>query len=73
MGNKEYKRLQFEFSQDAVERLSNLKKDTEASSKTEVIRNSLRVYEYITSMINEGYRLEFKKDNKKVTVAPLLI
>lgn len=73
MGNKEYKRLQFEFSQDAVERLSNLKKDTEASSKTEVIRNSLRVYEYITSMINEGYRLEFKKDKKRVTVAPLPI
>jgi len=73
MGDKEYKRLQFEFSQDAVERLNNLKKDTEASSKTEVIRNSLRVYEYITSMINEGYRLEFKKDKKIVTVAPLPI
>ena len=73
MGDKEYKRLQFEFSQDSVERLNNLKKDTEASSKTEVIRNSLRVYEYITSMINEGYRLEFKKDKKIVTVAPLPI
>ena len=73
MGDKEYKRLQFEFSQDAVERLNNLKKDTEASSKTEVIRNSLRVYEYITSMINKGYSLEFKKGKKKVTVAPLPI
>jgi len=73
MGDKEYKRLQFEFSQDAVERLNNLKKDTEASSKTEVIRNSLRVYEYITSMINKGYRLEFRKDKKIVTVAPLPI
>lgn len=73
MGDKEYKRLQFEFSQDAVERLNNLKKDTEASSKTEVIRNSLRVYEYITSMISKGYRLEFRKGKKKVTVAPLPI
>ena len=46
---------------------------TDVSSKAEVIRNSLRVYEYITAMIKEGYELEFKKDKKKVTIVPLPI
>ena len=73
MGDKDCKRLQFELSGDAIERLNNLKKSTDASSKAEVIRNSLRVYEYITSMIKEGYELEFKKDKKKVTIVALPI
>ena len=73
MGDKDCKRLQFELSEDAIKRLNNLKKSTDASSKAEVIRNSLRVYEYITAMIKEGYELEFKKDKKKVTIVPLPI
>jgi len=73
MGDKDCKRLQFELSEDAIERLNNLKKSTDASSKAEVIRNSLRVYEYISAMIKEGYELEFKKDKKKVTIVALPI
>ena len=71
MGKKDYKKLQFDFSEDAIERLDKLKYTTDAVSRTEVIRNSLRVYEYIVAMTKEGYGLEFRKNKKKIKVIPL--
>ena len=71
MGKKGYKKLQFKFSEDAIERLDKLKIATAASSRTEVVRNALRVYEYMNTMINEGYELELQKDGNRISVVPL--
>jgi len=68
---KKYKRLQFDFSDDAVQRLDFIVDKTESTSRAEVVRNALRVYEYLVTKTNEGYSLEFKKEDLTITVAPL--
>ena len=73
VGKERYKKLQFELSEDAIRRLNQLKEATDASSRADVVRNSLRVYEYMITMIKEGYQLEFKKDKTRITVVPLPI
>ena len=70
---KKYKRLQFDFSEDAIGRLDAIVTKTDSMSRAEVVRNALRVYEYIVKKTNEGYNLEFKKEDQTITVAPLPI
>jgi len=66
-----YKKLQFDFSEDAVERLDDLVKKTDSASRAEVVRSSLKLYEYAIEMLNSGYTLNFEKDGNTVTVVPL--
>lgn len=66
---KGYKRIQFDFSTDAQKRLEHLQKEIEASTKAEVIRRSLRFYEYIISKMKEGYTLKLIKDNETIIVS----
>lgn len=66
-----YKKLQFDFSEEAVKRLDELVTRTDSASRAEVIRSSLKLYEYAVGMINDGYRLNFEKDGETVTVVPL--
>ncbi len=54
---KEKTRLQFDFSEDAIGRLDQLVKDTDSASRAEVIRNALRVYEYLVNQKREGYEV----------------
>lgn len=51
---KEKVRLQFDFSLNAVRRLDDLVDSTDSASRAEVIRNALRVYEYLISTRAEG-------------------
>ena len=66
-----YKKLQFDFSDEAVKRLDKLVTQTDSASRAEVLRNSLKLYEYAIRMMNEGYTLNFDKDGKTMTVVPL--
>ena len=59
------KRLQFDFSDDAVERLDAVVKTTGASSRAEVIRNALRLYDYTVNKIQDGYDLNFIKSGEE--------
>jgi hypothetical protein len=68
MDKKAYKRLQFDFSVDAVERLDEMVQDTNSSSRAELVRNSLRCYEFLFKKIQEGYELKLEKGSEKVTV-----
>lgn len=68
-----YKRLQFDFSEDAVNRLQFLAEMTESSTKAEVVRRSLRFYEYAVKMMHDGYVLELKKENDKITIVPAVL
>ena len=73
MGKAHHKKLQFDFSEEAIERLNDLRNITDASSRAEVVRNALRVYEYLNGMVKDGYSIEFRKDGTKLTVVPLPI
>ena len=62
MNNKKEKmRLQFDFSEDAVKRLDGLVYDTDSASRAEVIRNALRVYEYLVKQKKEGLEVQFAR------------
>jgi len=67
---KEYK-LQFRFSIDAVERLDSMVSKTKASTRAEVIRNALRLYEYILDQTEGGYQVQLVKGREKKTIVLL--
>ena len=54
------KKLQFDFSDDAVKRLDKLVEDVN-SNRAAVIRNALRSYEYLIKQKKEGFELNFIK------------
>ena len=64
---KEYK-LQFRFSTDAVERLDSIARKTRSSTRAEVIRNALRLYEYILDQTEGGYQVQLVKGREKKTI-----
>ena len=50
----ESKRIQFEFSADALERMERLKEKTQARSYAELIRDALRAYEWMVEEKEAG-------------------
>jgi len=68
-----YKRLQFDFSEDALERLKKISEITESRTNAEVIRRSLKFYEYVVGKMKEGYNLSFEKDGEKLTIPPVIL
>jgi hypothetical protein len=58
------KRIQFEFSPDAYERLKKLKRETDAQSYAELVRNALRVYEFVVKQEKAGRHLGIVEDGK---------
>lgn len=69
MNNKT--RVQFDFSEEALDRVDKLRDITDASSRVEVIRNSLRVYDYMVKKQREGYKIEMKRRGHKILIEPL--
>ena len=61
----EYKRLKFDFSVEAIERLDEIVKLTGSSSRGKALRNALSLYEYIVDKYMEGYQVEFTKDGEQ--------
>ncbi len=67
------RRIQFEFSTEAFERLGKLKEDSNASSYAEVVRDALRVYEWVLEEKNAGNEIGAIKGKEIVHVVKLLI
>lgn len=63
--------LQFRFSPDAVERLDALKGKGFCSTRAEVVRNALRLYEFLLEKSDEGYKVQLVKGKEKITIIPL--
>ncbi len=61
---KEKVRLQFEFTEEALARLKALQSSTDAVTKAEVIRNALRVYEWLVQKDTEDYAFQIVKDGQ---------
>jgi hypothetical protein len=68
----EPKRIQFEFSRDAVERLDKVKRETNASSYAELVRNALRVYEWVIETERKGFEIGVVKDDGLLKVVKFL-
>jgi hypothetical protein len=54
------RRVQMELSKSSFERLSRLKELVEASSYAEVMKDALRLYEYVVVSDNEGAKFMVK-------------
>jgi hypothetical protein len=67
----ESKRIQFEFSPDALERLNRMKDLTDASSYAELVRNALRIYEWFVQQERAGYDIGLVKDDTLVKTVKL--
>ncbi len=64
-------RVQFDFSSEALQRLEDLKEHTDASTKAEVIRNALKLYEWFVTQLNPEYIIEVQdKEGKPVFRIP---
>ena len=53
MDTKSKERLQFDFSQEALERLDRMKEQTQVATRAEVVRNALRLYEWFLNEVDD--------------------
>lgn len=53
-------RVQFDFSPEALRRLEDLKKHLDASTKAEVVRNALKLYDWFVTQIDQEAIIEVK-------------
>lgn len=60
-------RIQFDFTAESMKRLEDLKEKTDATTKAEVVRNALKLYEWFVREIDPKYIVEIK-DNEDNTV-----
>jgi len=60
-----HKKVQFDFSPDALKRLENLKTQVDAATMAEVVRNALKVYEWMVTQIEPDYTLEIQDEKGK--------
>jgi hypothetical protein len=47
-------RVQFDFAPEALERVDRLVEVTEATTRADVVRNALRIYEWLVEKAREG-------------------
>jgi type IV secretory pathway VirD2 relaxase len=66
------KRIQFEFSPEAFERMEKLKDKTHARSYAELIRDALRAYEWMVDEKESGNEIGAIKGKEIVHVVKLL-
>jgi hypothetical protein len=69
-------RIQFDFTPESMKRLESLKEKTDATTKAEVVRNALRLYEWFVTQIDPTSTVEVKdKEGEtllKIPVSTLL-
>ena len=64
-------RVQFDFSPESLRRLEDLKKKTDASTKAEVVRDALKLYEWFVNQVDPSYVVEIEdKDGHNIFRIP---
>lgn len=66
-GREEMMRITLSLSAKSMQRLDSLVEITEASSRAEVLRNALRLYEVAVISKNDGGDVLIKEENGKET------
>jgi len=59
----ERQRLQLDFTPEAFARLEEIRVQAKARSNAEVVRSSLRLFEWFLQRTKEGYTLQLAKDD----------
>jgi hypothetical protein len=59
-------RVQFDFSQEALKRLETMQEHLDASTKAEVVRNALKLYEWFITQIAPDSTIEIQDKDGKV-------
>ena len=59
-------RRQFSLGQDSLKRLAAVQERTGATSQSEVIRNALRVYDYLSEQEAQGRTILIEQDDRSV-------
>lgn len=67
MAAKQKERVQFDFSPEALQRLDEIKEKMEATTRAEVVRNALRLYEWLVNEIDPGSTIKVVDKNDKTT------
>ena len=64
-------RVQFDFSPEALKRLEDIRERSDAATKAEVIRNSLKLYEWFITQVDPEYVIDVRdKDDNIVFRIP---
>ena len=58
-------RVQFDFSIEALKRLETMQEQLDASTKAEVVRNALKLYEWFLTQIGEESIIEIQDKEGK--------
>ncbi len=69
----EGKRIQFDFSAEAMRRLNRMKEQTEAASYAELVRDALRVYEWIVQEQKDGFDIGLVKGDTLVKTVKFML
>jgi len=65
-GTKQEKvKVQFDFTPEALQRLENLKQTVDSSTKAEVVRNALKLYEWFATQVDPNAIVEIKDQNNQ--------
>ena len=59
-------RVQFDFSAEALKRLTTMQERLDASTKAEVVRNALKLYEWFITQIDPDATIEIQDKDGKV-------
>lgn len=59
-------RVQFDFSPEALKRLETMQERLDATTKAEVVRNALKLYEWFTTQIDQDSTVEIQDKDGKV-------
>ncbi len=65
-------RLQFEFSPEAYSRLQDVKESVGASSYASLVRDALRVYEYVAEQQRRGYEIALRKEGEPLKLVEFI-
>ena len=59
-------RVQFDFSAEALKRLTTMQERLDASTKAEVVRNALKLYEWFITQIDPEATIEIQDKDGRV-------
>ena len=69
MDTKNKERLQFDFTPESLERLDRMKEQAQASTRAEVVRNALRLYEWFLNDVDLEHTIKVFDQNNEVVSA----
>lgn len=68
MDSKNKERLQFDFTPESLERLDRMKEQAQASTRAEVVRNALKLYEWFLNDVEPDSTIRvYDKDNELIS------